>query len=426
MMRILVITRSSWSNNNNIGNTMSNIFSSFVDDDIYGLSFREETPCNDIAIKNFSISEQQIIRFFKTGKKMGKVVDSSSFTACDTAEKNIYDYAKRNGGKTLWFIRELMWCVAPWKNDKLKSYLDEVNPDIVFMPVFGCWYPHKVLAYIKKYTGAKVILFHADDNYTLRQFSFSPIYWLYRFNLRRWVKKSVNGSDLNYAISEIQKREYEKALKKPIKILFKSADFSVMPQYAKSVKPYKFVFTGNISSGRYKMLSLIGKCLQKINENGTKAELDIYTLTPLNEKMQKALDIPGAIVLKGGIGADEVQKVQEEADVLVHVESFDLKNRLQVHQSFSTKIVDYLKTAKCILAVGPKDVASMDYLRNNDAAVTAVCESEIESALNKILEDENTVIEYGKKAWECGVKNHQHDKLQKDLYDDFKRIIKQK
>ena len=113
-MRILVITRSSWSNNNNIGNTMTNLFSKFKEDIIYGLNFRSEPSCNDIAVKNFSLSEQQIFRFFKKGKKMGEVTEKTVYDPCVEKEKKIYDSAKKAGGTILLFLREFLWLVAPW------------------------------------------------------------------------------------------------------------------------------------------------------------------------------------------------------------------------------------------------------------------------------------------------------------------------
>ena len=417
-MRILVITRSSWSNNNNIGNTMTNIFNSFDSDHIYGLNFRSEPSVNNIAIKNLSISEQQIIRYFKTGKQIGQISESCAVFSADN-EKKMYDNAKKKSGKTLWFLREFLWSVAPWKNSLLNDYLDEVKPDVVFMPVFCCWYTHKVLKYIIEYTGAKLFLFHADDNYTLKQFSLSPLYWIYRFVLRKWVRSSVKMSDMNYAISEIQKIEYEKIFKKQMNILYKSSDFEIMPQSIEQNIPLKLLFTGNINSGRYKSLSLIGKSLSKINQDGIKAQLDIYTLTPLTSKMKKALDIPNAVFIKGAVSNDKVQELQKKADILVHVEAFDLKSRLRVRQSFSTKIVDYLKNAKCILAIGPRDVASIDYLKKNDAAVVAASQNEIEEKLKTLIESPALIQNYGQKAWECGKRNHQSENITKMLKEDF-------
>lgn len=423
-MRILVITRSAWRNDNNTGNTMTNIFRNFVNDEIYSLCFRSELPQNDIAKADFCISEQQFIKYFARGGQIGKTRTPEEFGDSERGvEEKLYSGAKKSGSRLLWFVREVLWGISPWKNKALDDYLKEVSPDIVFMPVFGCWYTHKVLRYIMKLTSAKLVLFHADDNYSLRQFSLSPFYWLYRFNLRRWVKKSVSMSSVNYAISDIQKDEYSKAFGREFDILYKGYEFDKMPDSVEIHKPIKLLFTGNISSGRYKQLSSIGRVISKINKTEKKLELDIYTLTPMTSKMKKMLDIEGVVNLRGGVSADEIDSIQKDADILVHVESFELKNRLEVHQSFSTKIVDYLHQAKCIFTVGPNDVASIDYLQKNDAAIVATTYDEIEKKLIELCADTNLIHEYEKKSWECGKHNHRIDEIQKNLDGDFKKLI---
>ena len=195
-----------------------------------------------------------------------------------------------------------------------------------------------------------------------------------------------------------------------------------MPVSGEVHNPIKLVFTGNISSGRYKQLAAIGEAIKKINKDEKKLELDIYTLTPMTAKLKMMLDIDGVVNLKGGVSADEIYQIQKNADILVHVESFDLKNRLAVHQSFSTKIVDYLHQAKCIFAVGPKDVASIDYLLKNDAAIVATTAGEIEKKLIELCDNTALIHEFEKKGWECGKRNHRIETIQQKLKNDFKML----
>ena len=185
------------------------------------------------------------------------------------------------------------------------------------------------------------------------------------------------------------------------------------------------VYTGNIGSGRYKQLAHIGKAIDEINKSreDVRFELDIYSMTPMTKKMDKALTISEAVSFKGAADIADVPKIQGMADILIHAESFDLKNRLAVHQSFSTKIVDYLWEAKCIFAVGPRDVASIDYLIKNDAAIAAVTVDEIKKKIEEIANNKNIIYEYGEKAWKCGKKNHQIDDIQKKLKTDFDELL---
>ena len=135
------------------------------------------------------------------------------------------------------------------------------------------------------------------------------------------------------------------------------------------------------------------------------------------------LKYPDDVIFHGRISNEEVKNVQAAADILLHVENFSLKDKLTTRLSFSTKLVDYFYQGKCIFAVGPKDVASIDYLMKNDAAVVATNEKEIYEKLKMLVENPDIIREYGDKAWDCGKRNHKIDKIQKMLYEDFERVI---
>ncbi len=419
-MRVLVITRAAWRNDNNTGNTCSNFFSGFEDIDFYSLCFRDQMPDNNIAKKNFYISERQLLQNLLKGSKVGHITDFTTQNSAAGAEIKMYDRAKKTHSFFLTFCREILWSVGRWKNERLIAYVREVAPEVIFMPVFNCFYPHKLLKFIKKYTDAKVILFHADDTYTLKQFSLSPLFWAHRFLLRKWVRTSVKLSSVNYVISELQKREYEATFHKPCKILTKFADFSGAPATKEAYnQPLQLVFTGNVLMGRWKSLAMIANVLKKINQNGTKAQLFVYTANALTDEMKKALQVEGSSFVMGSVSADEVTIIQQKADILVHAESMGLRSKLMVRQSFSTKIVDYFKAARPILAVGPQDVASFEHLIKNDCAIVASDEDTLEKQLTEILEDTSILTAVAQRGYLCGAQYHDERKTRKMLREDF-------
>ncbi len=422
-MRVLVITRAPWRNDNNTGNTLTNLFSNMKDVEFYNLYFRDQLPQNGIAVKSFAISEIQLVKNLLKRTPVGREINEQNITI-STGENNIYIAAKKIGTNFLPLFRDFLWSVGRWKSDNLKRFLDETKPDVIFMPVFNCYYPHKVLQFIKVYTNAKIILFHADDNYTLKQFNLSPLYWLYRFNLRKWVKKSVKISNINYTISDIQKQDYEKAFNIPFKVLTKGVDFSVGPPKNSTFnKPVQLVYTGNIGVNRWKSLAAIASTLEKINADGEKAQLKIYTGTPLTDKIKKSLNREGSSQIMGYVTSNEIAEIQSSADLLVHVEAMDLKNRLLVRQSFSTKIVDYLAAAKPILAFGPKDVASIDHLVKNDCAIVADSEEELLEKLSSVIDDKNKLHKLALKAFECGKKFHNKKNIDIMLKNDMEQLL---
>jgi hypothetical protein len=263
----------------------------------------------------------------------------------------------------------------------------------------------------------------SDDIYTLKIFSLSIFFWIDRLVTRHMIKKTVDKCDYLYVISEIQKIEYEKCFNKKCKILTKGAVFSKECPIKKTYnKPLKLVYTGNIGAGRWKTLGMITNVLKLINRSEIKAQLFIYTTTPMSKKMEDTLDLKDIVFLMGGVSFEKIPQIQDDSDILIHVESIGLKDRLGARHSFSTKLVDYFYRARCILAVGPPDVASIDYLIKNDAAIIANNPGEILQKLNELIDYPDKITEYAIKSWECGKRNHDIYNIQNNLHRDLQKL----
>lgn len=324
----------------------------------------------------------------------------------------------------LFWGRELIWKLGRWKSPELNSFIDDFNPDLIFLSFSYQHYVNDIGLYVKRRTGRKMLAFVSDDLYTWKQYSLSPLYWIDRFFKRIKIRTAVNLSELLYVISHRQLEEYQKIFHLPCKILYKGGDFiGNAPVKCQVGDPLKLIYTGNIGDGRWKTLAKIGDALSAINKDGLKAQLDIYTLAPLNATMRKKLDDKKNIFLKGSLAGSEVKFVQEAADILVHVESFERKYLLAARLSFSTKIVDYLERARCIFAVGSKDCASIDYLEKNDVGVVVAEEKEIFDKLRLLVNSPSLVRDYGYKAYACGAKNHQSEKIKKMLKADLFSVV---
>ena len=81
--------------------------------------------------------------------------------------------------------------------------------------------------------------------------------------------------------------------------------------------------------------------------------------------------------------------------------------------SFSTKITDYLSNGKCILAIGKVDIAPIDYFKKYDSALVATTKEDIIRHIKTIVGDPTIIDLYGKNAYDCAVKNHNKDIVQR-------------
>jgi len=106
-----------------------------------------------------------------------------------------------------------------------------------------------------------------------------------------------------------------------------------------------------------------------------------------------------------------VKVVQKQADILVFVESLEDKYRYTARLSFSTKITDYLKSGKCIFAIGDKEIAPIDYFTKYDSAVIASNYEEICNKLEQIVSRPELISEYARKGYKCGVEHHERSRM---------------
>ena len=136
---------------------------------------------------------------------------------------------------------------------------------------------HRLDRYVAKLTKKKLISYVYDDHLSLRQYSWSPVYWYNRLVLRYNVKKTAKYYSLLYTMTQEQMDEYQPILKVPMKILKKGGDFNgEMIIKEKLDKPLKIVYGGNLFYHRDKLLCKLAEALENINRNEIKAQRHIY------------------------------------------------------------------------------------------------------------------------------------------------------
>lgn len=430
-MRILVITRNNWNVANNVGNSLSNIFS-WVDKNIevVNLACSAELPRNNICINHFVTSEKKLLKSIITGKDPWiNLQDAAYAPDVKYIESKIKRFFRAHDLTLARFVRELIWVTGVWKSHGLKQFLTSFNPDIVIMPVYGCWFMHKIFHYTCTVIKSKNVLLFWDDYSTLKQKSFSPLFWLNRLILRSEVKKSLYLTDKSYSISPKMQQEYLAMYGIYMDILTKSYDFEeILPkQYKLNNSTLKMIYLGNIGNGRWKTLNKLAKTIQAINQEAGKKvfELNVYTLSTRTHRIEQALNIENSSNIEEYLPSAKVAETLESVDILVHVEPVDTKERLKYRLSFSTKVVDYFKAQRCILAFGD-ETGTIEYLQDTDASIVITQKDNIKQKLLSIASDRSILEKYAKRAWECGKKNHNKKIMNEKIRSDLEMLIEKR
>jgi len=368
----------------------------------------------------FKISENEVVgSVFKRDRAVGsEVPPKSTINAIQTDEaprQKEYNYYAWKGTflrPVLNICRELAWLFGNWKTRELEKFVKDFDPDVLFIPVFPAIYILRVANHLVKIAKKPVAAYFLDDSFTYKSVRKNPVSLVQRWILRKYVRSIIKQSAQVAVISPKQKEVYDKLLGIDSVVLTQSVDYSRLSYKAKeSSLPFRMVYTGSLAYGRWKTLALMAQALKKINKRQTQITLDIYTQSILNDRQQRALNQNGCRVV-GKIGRDEVSEVQQNADILLFVESLDRKRRNCAYLSFSTKISDYLANGRCIFAVGSKNVAPIEYFRRYDSAITATSFREIVQQLQKIVDDPSLLETYGKKGFLCGFERHSKDVME--------------
>ncbi len=426
--RILIISGEAWRDESNGGNVLSNIFAPLTDEFEFAQIYTNPAmPNNSICERYFHISESQLIRSFITRKSFGETINRE--TIDENKVENIQfssriSFVKKYLPNIGIFGQNLIWKYSKWKSNELKNFITDFNPDIIFAPMYYGLFLHRIDRYVVEITGKKIISYVSDDHLTYKHFSFSPIFWLNRFILRQNVIKTAKYYSLLYTMTKEQLEEYQPVLNVPMKILTKSGNFDKEPEFKeKYVFPIKLIYAGNLIYNRYNTLAKLVKVIEKINQDKIYFQLDIYTQTPITKELKEMLHDGRNSYLNGKISSEELKEKYTKSDILLHVESFDIKQKLLTRISFSTKIVDLLHSGRAVMAICWDQSSPYKYLSREDAAICISDLSDIESELLRIKNNPQLLREYAEKAWKCGDKNHNQIETTNMIKKDFLSLM---
>lgn len=424
--KVLVVGINAW-REDGTAHTLMDIFRCWDPERLALVYTRADLPNTEVCHRYFQISESQVLKsVLKPWMKVGREVKNtpSKSGAEISAEHARYASAHKKSSSLLPLVREIVWKIGHWKTPALRKFVQDFNPDIVFVPIYPTVYMGWIQKYIIKLTGKPTVCYLADDNYSYDSCN-GLLSYLHRFWLRQQVGPLARGSKQMFVIVDKEKEDTDSRFGTNSVILTKSLDFSGKNyQHREPNKPLKFVYTGSMVIGRDKTLALLANAINNANEEAgcIKAELYIYSQTEPKDDIFARINRVASHFC-GQISRDEVQNVQREADVVVFAEALSGKESNAAKLSFSTKITDYLSNGKCILAIGKNDIAPIDYFRRNDSALIATSAEEIEKRVREIIYKPELTDKYGRKAFECAVRNHEKGMMNERFINTMKKAV---
>lgn len=382
---ILIISHNplSWINNN--GKTLVSIFDGVPKENIYQVYLNSDIPDYSKECHYLQINEKQIISSLLKMKNLCCVEVEADFGAVPSTtikKRNFANHTKR-------FLRECVWKFGFWQK-KLKEWLRDKKIDVVFFVAGDGMFAYDVYRFVMKNISAKGCMFFTDD-YIMGKSSRSPVACLRRHMLKRKISKTLSFVDELYVISDEMKDAYRALFGVDSYVI---RNFSVEKKEIPAPRcsggqsdALTMVYAGGLHYNRWKVLSKIAMSLKEINLSGkAKCLLKIYSAQNISRKITDSITIEGASKFCGAASASQVSEIYASADILIHVESFEKSAIASTKYSFSTKIPEYLSAGRCVLAVGPGEVASVRYLKTFACVVDEG--EDLYNTLTKIISDD--------------------------------------
>ena len=430
-MRILIIADEEW-NDYVFGNgSLTNWFTGF-DAEFAEIYCSPGLPLNNVCDRYFQLTDAQMAHSLYSSTRAGSVVvkpsDLSTIEASkeNAQRKGVYGLMKELSRwihTPVMMIRDFIWSAGRYDKVALSRFVNDFAPDVIFCPRYGTPKLWRLERYVHSICPAPMIAFTGDDEVSYKQVSYSPLYWIRRFYCRRAFKKTVGIFSHYMMHSKEYAGEYTSKFGVPTSCLFKCGVFPERFEEKPVSMPIRLVYAGRLYCNRWKSLAAIGEALRIINKGGVKMVLDIYTQEKLTSVQAKHLCEDNFICMKGSVPVSELPQIYREADIALHVESFDKKYMYATRVSFSTKIIDLMASTCAIMAICWNKQTGYQYLQERDAAICIDSYEKILPRLQEIVEDPSIVKKYAKKAYECGRQNHSREKIQNQLKTTFEKYI---
>lgn len=298
---------------------------------------------------------------------------------------------------------------------RLLEWAERFGPDAIF--TFGasaaiC----KAAVSLAEALRVPIVPYFTDD-WPSRLYCEFPWNVALRGTLLNWLDRMLARSPVALTICDLMAAEYSERFGGKFMSCVDSVDLG---RYPLDVLPrtdggsVTFSYMGVLAPRRWEILRLVAHAIENLRNRGLKCRFHIYAPPADVETYSSLLNLSEEVRIVGTLPYSEVPAAQMKSDVLVHAEAFlEGLSLARTRLSLSTKIPQYLAAGRPVLAVGPKNVASMEYLSRTGAAMLVGSSSyeEIVSNVERMARDATLRASMGRAGRVFCEKHHTRDAM---------------
>lgn len=417
--KILIISHNPLSDSQSNGKTITSLLSNFPKESLAQLYFTMDTPDFTICNNFFRITDLDVLKnFFLINNNIGDKISEEFSKSIKKEKKNLHNNKIYNFVRKLFVlkvsfmttIRDFIWNNSYYYSKKFENWLNEFNPDFIFFQSSNCCFAFEFVYKIAKKRNIKVIMQTTDDYLTYKKIALFFNYNVYK--LRKAYKKVNEETILILPISEKMGLYYNRLYPNN----YYTAMNSVIPNkdltYKFNKKDIKILYAGNLGLNRDKTIYKLAKIINDLDDK--KISIEVYSIEKPSDKILKKINSFDCCKYLGSLNKEQLEKKRNEADILLHVEAFDKANKHLTRYSISTKIPELMNSGRVILAIGPSDIASIEYLQKTNSAfiINSTDYNKMYEQFIKFL-NSNKLKKYVKNGGKFVKQNHDMNQIQK-------------
>lgn len=400
-MKVLIVSHNAIGPATNLGITLAATFQDFEPKQVAQLYVRNELPSSSICGSYYRMTDKDALKGVITRHVAGTEFDPDHLppaTPQHTMEK--IRMLRRNS--LMEIGRDLYWWLCPWMNKALKAWLRRVNPDVIFYAAGDYAFSYQISLGIARELGKPLVVACYDDFFFYIKNEESLLGKIHHRFYMRTVQETMAYASGVVAICDAMARDYSQYFRKPCTVLYTPA---AQKQVQLDENGKGIGYFGTIGLGRDRQLVSIGRAVAATAAQTGIHHIDVYTPEKQKEALEKMTPENG-IVLHPAVSREEMQRILSHCIAVIHTESFDPGIRKRVRYSISTKIPEALSYGPCLLAYGPAEAASMEYLMKNRAAYVVTQEAELEQKILRLLTDKPMREQTIQRARQLARENH--------------------
>jgi hypothetical protein len=252
---------------------------------------------------------------------------------------------------------------------RIKNEISEFNPDVIYSTL-GNTKLIRLCLFFSRLNNIPILPHFMDDwvysIYTGNIFLRIPRKCLLN-EFNKLMKKSKKGFCISQKMCIVYQKRYSIEFR-PLMNIVNGKIFENINYQKKEKNEIIFSYFGGLHLNRWRSLKKFAVVLKSLEEDSeNKLFLDIYTNEEDRNNFIPEINSNNVRFFDELIHKQALLKMAY-SDFLIHVESFDDYAIKYTKLSISTKITEYLLSGVVIIAFGPPNVASIEYLNENDCA----------------------------------------------------------